>query len=125
MLNKELLKCKHKDIKTIDTSSFSISMNGTEARLHVSWKEGQTFNVQKIRSFALQESQQFLEFRKYVLNISDWGRNERLESIKSGLDLLPEEGLKAQRKNTRAPITKSKSTEVLGRQKPCYSVNCW
>jgi hypothetical protein len=118
MLKKELLKCKNKDIKPIDTSSFSISMNGTEARLHVSWKEEQTFNVQKIRSFALQESQQFLEFRKYVLNISDWGRNERLESIKSGLDLLPEEGLKAQRKNTRASITKSKSTEVLGRQKP-------
>lgn len=81
-------------------------MNGTEARLYVSWKEEQTFNVQKIRSFALQEADQFLEFRKYVLSIIDWGRNKRLESIKSALDLLAEEKSSAPRKATRASTAK-------------------
>ncbi|KAG8356933.1 hypothetical protein FVEN_g5492 [Fusarium venenatum] len=93
MLNEELMGLGHKVINPIDTSSFSVSMNGTEARLCIIWKEEQTFHVQKIRTFALQEAQQLLEFRKCVLNIMDYGRNERLESIRSGLDLLPEEGL--------------------------------
>ncbi|KAL6912813.1 hypothetical protein ACHAP8_010537 [Fusarium lateritium] len=93
MLNDELMELGHKVINPIDTSSFSVSMNGTEARLYITWKEEQTFYIQKIRTFALQEAQQLLEFRKCVLNIQDYGRNERLESIRSGLDLLPEEGL--------------------------------
>ncbi|KAH7182541.1 uncharacterized protein B0J16DRAFT_400721 [Fusarium flagelliforme] len=111
MLNKELLKTGVEEIIPIDTSCFSISMNGTEARLLVSWKEEQTFNVQKIRSFALQEADQFLQFRKCVLNIMDWGRNERLESIRSALDLLDENSLGASQKKRRGSNSKPKSSE--------------
>ncbi|OBS20737.1 hypothetical protein FPOA_07077 [Fusarium poae] len=93
MLNEELMELGHKVIRPIDTASFSVSMNGTEARLYITWNEEQTFYAQKVRTFALQEADHLLEFRKCVLNIMDYGRNERLESIRSGLDLLPEEGL--------------------------------
>ena len=85
-------------------------MNGTEARLFVAWKEDQDFIVQKIRSFLLQEADHFLQFRKYVLNIMDWGRNERLESIRSALDLLDESSLGAQ-KTRRGSNSKSKTSE--------------
>ncbi|KAM6519266.1 hypothetical protein FALCPG4_012912 [Fusarium falciforme] len=70
-------------------------MNGTEARLFISWKQQDLFNVQKVRSFALQEPDHFIEFRKYVRNIIDWDRDERLRSIQAALDTLIEEGRKA------------------------------
>ncbi|EWZ95451.1 hypothetical protein BFJ63_vAg4476 [Fusarium oxysporum f. sp. narcissi] len=66
-------------------------MNGTEARLHVSWKDGEFIYTQKIKTFILQRPEEFLEFRRFVRNIIDWGRDERLECIKSGLDVLIEE----------------------------------
>jgi len=111
MLNKELLKTGVEEIVPIDTSCFSISMNGTEARLFVSWKEGQDFNVQKIRIISLQEADQFLQFRKCVLNIMDWGRNERVESIRTALDLLDENSLGASQKKRRGSNSKSKSSD--------------
>ncbi|QPC78323.1 hypothetical protein HYE68_009075 [Fusarium pseudograminearum] len=95
MLNEELMERGPKDMEPIDNSVFSVSMNGTEARLCITWMEEETFYVQKIRTFALQEAQQLLEFRKCILNIMDYGRNVRLESIGSALDLLPEETLES------------------------------
>ncbi|RSM06288.1 hypothetical protein CDV31_009225 [Fusarium ambrosium] len=71
-----------------------VAMNGTEARLFISWKQQDLFNVQNVRSFALQEPDHFIEFRKYVRNIIDWGRDERLQSIQAALDTLIEEGRK-------------------------------
>lgn len=84
-------------------------MNGTEARLFISWKQQDLFNVQKVRSFALQEPDHFIEFRKYVRNIIDWGRDERLRSIQAALDTLIEEGRKATLK-ARPPPTQPKSS---------------
>ncbi|KAJ4120109.1 hypothetical protein NW768_010392 [Fusarium equiseti] len=110
-LNKELLKTGVEEIIPIETSCFSVSMNGTEARLFVSWKEEQGFKVQKFRSFALQEADQFLQFRKCVLNIMDWGRNERLQSIRSALDLLDEDSLGISQKKRRGSKSKPKSSE--------------
>ncbi|EKJ74956.1 hypothetical protein FPSE_04848 [Fusarium pseudograminearum CS3096] len=95
MLNEELMERGPKDMEPIGNSVFSVSMNGTEARLCITWMEDETFYVQKIRTFALQEAQQLLEFRKCILNIMDYGRNVRLESIGSALDLLPEETLES------------------------------
>ncbi|KAK2126800.1 hypothetical protein NOF04DRAFT_1346568 [Fusarium oxysporum II5] len=77
--------------KPLDSTSFSVAMNGTEARLHVSWKDGDFIYTQKIKTFILQRPEEFLEFRRFVRNIIDWGRDERLECIKSGLDVLIEE----------------------------------
>jgi hypothetical protein len=77
--------------KPLDSTSFSIAMNGTEARLHVSWKDEDFIYTQKIKTFLLQQPEEFLEFRRFVRNIIDWGRDERLECIKSGLDVLIEE----------------------------------
>ncbi len=37
------------------------------------------------------EPEQYVEFRKYVRNIIDWGKNKRLEEIRESLDNLLEE----------------------------------
>ncbi|KAI8662343.1 hypothetical protein NCS56_01037900 [Fusarium sp. Ph1] len=99
-------------------ASFSIAMNGTEARLFISWKQQDLFNVQKVRSFALQEPDHFIEFRKYVRNTIDWGRDERLRSIQAALDTLTEEGRKATLKSRPPPARPGSSLGPTKRQKP-------
>lgn len=117
-LNEQLRQCRRQEVRQIDSASFSIAMNGTEARLFISWKQQDLFNVQKVRSFALQEPDHFIEFRKYVRNIIDWGRDERLRSIQAALDTLIEEGRKATLKARPPPTRPRSSLGPTKRQKP-------
>jgi hypothetical protein len=92
-LNRRLRQCKSKKIQPINSAAFSIAMNGTEARLYISWKsDGLDYYMRKVKSFLLQEPEQYIEFRKYVLNIIDWGRDKRLTQIRKSLEDLLEEG---------------------------------
>ncbi|KAF5538009.1 hypothetical protein FMEXI_9593 [Fusarium mexicanum] len=101
----------------LDSMSFSVAMNGTEARLHVSWKDGGFIYMQKIKTFILQRPEEFLEFRRFARNIIDWGRDERLECIKSSLDVLVEEAEMAPLKNKLSrPRSKSGGSSI--RSKP-------
>ncbi|KAF5002108.1 hypothetical protein FGRMN_591 [Fusarium graminum] len=70
-LNKNLHECGYVPIKQVNTASFSIAMNGTEARLY--------------------RPDDFLDFYLYVRNIIKWGREARLQSIQSALNTLSEE----------------------------------
>ncbi|KAL8366584.1 hypothetical protein RB595_010445 [Gaeumannomyces hyphopodioides] len=80
-------------IRPVDTAAFSIAMNGTEARLFISWKHDDLhFYMAKVGAFLLQEPEQYREFRKHVLNIIDWGKTERLKQIQDSLDSLLEQG---------------------------------
>ncbi|KAF5237929.1 hypothetical protein FANTH_10540 [Fusarium anthophilum] len=97
----------------LDSMSFSVAMNGTEARLHVSWKDGDFIYMQKIKTFILQRPEEFLEFRRFVRNIIDWRRDDRLECIKSGLDVLVEEAEMAPLKNKLSrPRSKSGGSSI-------------
>ena len=113
-LKDRLEKCTGiEHIEPLDNTSFSVAMNGTEARLHVSWKDGDFIYMQKIKSFIIQRPEEFLEFRRFVRNIIDWGRDERLECIKSGLDVLVEEGEMAPLKNKISrPRSKSGGSSI-------------
>ncbi|KAK0625092.1 hypothetical protein B0T17DRAFT_654884 [Bombardia bombarda] len=74
-LNDQLRKCKSSKVKLVDSTAFSIAMNGTEARLYVSWKHSDLdYYMQKVDSFLLQKPRDYIEFRKHVKNIIDWGR---------------------------------------------------
>lgn len=44
-----------------------------------------------VKSFLLQEPEHYIEFRKYVRNIIDWGKDKRLKEIRDSLDSLLEE----------------------------------
>jgi len=91
-LNRQLGQCKSDKVQPIDGAAFSIAMSGTEARLYISWKHNELdYYMQKVKSFLLQEPEQYVEFRKYVRNIIDWGKDKRLKQIQESLDNLLEE----------------------------------
>ncbi len=70
-------------------------MNGTEARLYVSWKHNELdYYMANVKSFLRQEPEHYIEFRKYVRNIIDWGKDKRLDNIRNSLDSLLEESRK-------------------------------
>jgi hypothetical protein len=94
-LNRQLRQCKSDKVQTINSAAFSIAMSGTEARLYISWKHNELdYYMQKVRSFSLQEPEQYVEFRKHVRNIIDWGKDKRLKEIRKSFDSLLEENRK-------------------------------
>ncbi|KAM5362207.1 hypothetical protein ACJZ2D_012647 [Fusarium nematophilum] len=70
-LNQQLRRCNRQEIRQLDSASFSIAMNSTEARLYVSWKQEKLIQMQKVDSFILQRPEEFLKFRTQVRNIID------------------------------------------------------
>ena len=94
-LNRQLRQCKSIKVRPIDSAAFSIAMSGTEARLYISWKQNDLdYYMRKIKSFSLQEPEQYVIFRQYVRNIIDWGEDKRLKEIRESLDSLLEENRK-------------------------------
>lgn len=88
-LNHLLRQRNSGEILPIDSAAFSIAMNGTEARLFISWKNDEVgYDMARIGSFLLQRPDDYLAFRKWVRNIIDWGRKERLIQIQQSLDIL-------------------------------------
>ncbi|KAM3071601.1 hypothetical protein ACMFMG_009477 [Clarireedia jacksonii] len=90
-LNRQLREYKSNKIQPIDSAVFSIAMNGTEARLYISWKHDElNYYMRNVESFLLHRPDHYLEFRKYVRNIIDWGKDKRLQKIRDSLDILLE-----------------------------------
>ncbi|PFH61580.1 hypothetical protein XA68_16930 [Ophiocordyceps unilateralis] len=101
-LNRQLRECRNRNVGQIDSAAFSIAMNGTEARLYVSWKENDLdYYMHLVDSFALQRPEHYIEFRRYVRNILDWGGDRRLQEIRESLDVLLEEDARCRR--SRSP----------------------
>ncbi|KAK0612678.1 hypothetical protein B0T17DRAFT_610709 [Bombardia bombarda] len=124
-LNNQLKKCNNSNVKPIDSTAFSIVMNGEVARLYVSWKHSDSYYMQKVKSFLLQEPVHYIEFCKYVKNIIDWGRDTRLKEIRESLDTLLEESRKrtSEAAKSRPPPTEdSDSTNKSKRRKPRRAV---
>ncbi|KAH6982260.1 hypothetical protein BKA56DRAFT_485344 [Ilyonectria sp. MPI-CAGE-AT-0026] len=94
-LNRRLRPYESDMVHPIDSAAFSIAMNGAEARLYLTWKDNeQDYYMTTVDRFLLQDPEHYLKFRKYVLNIIDWGRGRRLEEIRKSLDNLLEESRK-------------------------------
>jgi hypothetical protein len=91
-LNRQLRHCNSNVIQPINSAAFSIAMSGTEARLYISWMNNELDHyMANVESFLLQKPKDYLEFRKYVRNIIDWGKDKRLDEIRDSLDSLLEE----------------------------------
>lgn len=105
-LNTRLRQCRGHDDTLIDCAAFSIAMSGTEARLFISWHAVDSkYYTRKLESYLLQKPEDFIDFRRHVRNIIDWGRTERLAKIQEALDEVLETGrLEASAKaKSRAP----------------------
>jgi hypothetical protein len=100
-LNRRLEQCR-----LINSAAFSIAMNGTEARLYISWKHNElSYYMANVKNFLLQEPEHFLEFRKYALNIIDWGKGRRLKEIQDSLDGLLGESRKRVSKAAKSRLS--------------------
>ncbi len=91
LLNHDLARIRSDDVKPINSAAFSIAMSGTEARLFITWKQDDlTYYMMNVDSFLLQRPVDYVEFRKVVLNIIDWGKHHRLKEIQDALDAFME-----------------------------------
>jgi hypothetical protein len=94
-LNERLEKCGGDKALRIDSTVFSAAINASEARLYVSWKQDELgemkYYMQRVKYFCIQDPDQYILFRRYVRNIIDWGKNERLNDIRNSLDVLMEQ----------------------------------
>ncbi|EGC48115.1 conserved hypothetical protein [Histoplasma capsulatum var. duboisii H88] len=87
-LNDRLEESKHYGVQPINSAAFSVTMNGTEARLFIAWKENNEYSMAKVESFLLQSPDHYLNFRKLIRNILDWGKSSRLSEITGVLDAV-------------------------------------
>ncbi|EER37279.1 conserved hypothetical protein [Histoplasma capsulatum H143] len=55
-LNDRLEESKHFGVQPINSAAFSVTMNGTEARLFIAWKENNEYSMAKVESFLLQSA---------------------------------------------------------------------
>ncbi|CAK7213708.1 hypothetical protein SBRCBS47491_001897 [Sporothrix bragantina] len=110
-LNRQLREYRYKNQNgngevvnaNVDSTAFSIAMNGNEARLYVSWKHDElSYYVSDVQCYLLSRPDHYIDFRKVVRNILDWGKNERLEAIRKSLDILIEEDRKRSMEEARA-----------------------
>ncbi|KIX92568.1 uncharacterized protein Z520_11744 [Fonsecaea multimorphosa CBS 102226] len=81
-------------VSPVDTTVFSIAMNGSEARLLVSWKEddgsGRIYYTQQIQGLLVYRPQDYLLLRLFVRNVLEWGRDRRRAQIGAVLDAAQE-----------------------------------
>lgn len=64
--------------RSLDTTTFGFTTNGTEAHLFVSWRASSTegdpiYNVAELRRFLVQSD--YVEMRNIILNIFQWGKD--------------------------------------------------
>ncbi|KLU90718.1 hypothetical protein MAPG_10570 [Magnaporthiopsis poae ATCC 64411] len=111
-LRRRLDDCDGGEMQPVDTVAFSIAMSGTEARLHISWKQDElNYYMAQVDSFLLQKPQDYLDFRKCVLNILDWGKGQRLQQIRNSLDSLLES---SRREKSSAAKSRPSPSDGLG-----------
>ncbi|KAG8417266.1 hypothetical protein J3459_012472 [Metarhizium acridum] len=123
-LNRQLRHCKSAEIQPVNTAAFSVAMSGTEARLYISWKHNELdYYMANVESFLLQRPDHFLEFRKYIRNIIDWGKDRRLKDIQNCLDSLLEESRmrSSEAAKSRLPPSDSSATSSGKRRKSSSS----
>ncbi|KAK0728898.1 hypothetical protein B0T26DRAFT_749056 [Lasiosphaeria miniovina] len=80
---------------------------------------GADYYMANIKSFLLQEPEHYIEFRKYVRNIIDWGKDKRLKEIRDSLDGLLEESRKraSEAAKSRQPPSDGSATSSGKRRK--------
>ena len=95
-LNERLNRYTSDRGRLLDSTVFSIAMNGTEARLYVTWKQENTrFLTRKIDSFLLQDPDHYVRFYKIVHSIIRWGKGKRFDAIQNALEMFIEQGTDA------------------------------
>jgi hypothetical protein len=83
--------------------------NGIDARMFVSWKDGNDYRIKKFQGFHIQEPAHYREFRTIVRNIIDWGTTKRLLEIENALQLIETEAYNAAEEDLASASLKDRS----------------
>ena len=112
-LNARLRECKKTEgVRFIDTASFSIAMNSSDARLHISWKANDLkYYTARVRCYQLQEPEQYKRFWNDVRNVIDWGTDQRLCDIRNAIEHLLREGHERAGAKSRTPPPQDSGSE--------------
>lgn len=79
----------------IDSLCCCIAADNNTAQLYISWKEDDLiYYLQQVDAFLLWSPEHFINFRKQVRNILDWGKDTRLQQIRDALDRILTENRK-------------------------------
>ncbi|CAK7230169.1 hypothetical protein SCUCBS95973_007481 [Sporothrix curviconia] len=99
-------------VHAVDSTAFSIAMSGSEVWMYVSWKHDElSYYTQQVDAFVLYHPEHYINFRRMVRNIIDWGKNDRLKAIRRTLDALLEESRKRTAAESKA---RQPSPEIAG-----------
>jgi len=78
--------------KRVDNIAFGAAVNDYTAILYVAWvgkeDEQDVYYMRRIGCFCLHSAEHYINFRKQVLNILDWGSGSRLRAIQSALETI-------------------------------------
>lgn len=95
---------------TVDSTTFSVAANRIEAFLYVSWiAEDLTYYTKEVDSFWLRDPEHVRRLKNVAQNIIDWGKGDRLQQIREGLDFILEQDIGA-----KSELAKARSTEKEG-----------
>ncbi|KAI0124718.1 hypothetical protein BJ170DRAFT_634816 [Xylariales sp. AK1849] len=89
-------------IDTVDTTAFSVAMNGHWAVIYAAWDEGRNFYVQRVKDYLLHLPEHFLKFSNVVRNMLEWGKDRRLQAIRECLDSIYEAQQKLAEQSAKA-----------------------
>jgi hypothetical protein len=91
-LNRSIEPLPTSTVSPVETTVFSIVMNESEARLFVSWKEGDDgsggggYYTQQIEGLLVYKPNDYLLLRRFVRNVLEWGKDRRRRQIGAVLD---------------------------------------
>jgi hypothetical protein len=102
-LNKVLGEAEAASCNHVANFCYSLAIDNNLAQLHVSWKDGTDFHIQRVASFLLSDPEHFIRLHRYVAAILEWGQG-RLGDIRLALDYIG------------AAATRAESTTQLGKR---------
>lgn len=82
-LRQRLLACDGSEdaAAALDETVFSIAMNGRDAQLYMTWREGGIYHSWPVESWSLARPRDTTDFRRHIRNICAWGTGKRKENI--------------------------------------------
>lgn len=113
MLNTQLRQCTNVPAEPIESAVFSLAIRNTEARVFITWKQGeQEYHMREFGAYLVHDPKQGIQFHNIVRNILEWGSRERLNEIRKSLDCLREEKESQEKESQEEESQEESSTEL-------------
>ena len=97
-----------------DSIAYSAAIDGAIVNLHVHWYDAgrKKYYLEEVRNYNFKRHKDIQKFYMHTRNIVDWGLGERLEKIKTALDVILADDIKkkqGQKKRAGGPLSRPTS----------------